>query len=813
MTYRSLGTVSTDIVGIRIQSGQVTTPRQEAAAAGDSPLNVPQRAHSIGEPVPIVFARRRNSKGGILISPGATEARFVNSTVNAVTASYHLVLSEGEFNPIPVKDVFQRSCRTGTHSQTYNRRAGTWAPGNFIVDRAGYTTPVCPYYCGTTGAFPGISTMSFVSGAIPDGFDFWNRQVHVFVRGGMHVLRYEDSLTGPSDSFADLYRWMLGKSSKIPADLIDSDQLEIADTFLRVSGFTCNCWITESQNLAEWGTKWAPYFLLGTSSNNGKKGLRPVLPITSAGAINTGTITPVFTFNEDTILPGSFNVEYISLSERQPFVAQMIWKQPLEDDIGIVRTSEVRIQGTAYDGPYESHDLSEFCTTENHAVKVGAYIVAKRVYTTHTCSFTAKPGSHNISVIPGSIVRVRLIRETTGAEVGAHDYLYQVERISKTLAGDIGYECTHFPVNALDQSVVALSVLNANGSGILMSTNRTGISCDVNSSSDGTEPPDDGTPISWETPDNPFGEPVEFPFGGGEPGGEPGSDPAGSTIPPGGSTGGSSEGGSMGNVIDGGSNSNSGWLIDGGMGGGGGGGLGGDIGYDGSPGGDFGDPEEDDEPPTEGIEKCSEGPSDGFWYVGGKQVSSNTCYVPTADDVGKILTRQGFSGDQVVTKNYGTVQGSPLTAGYGWVRYNGVFVTDDADQPGGPVVTPWVRKGPNERFSMTTVGRPDFQNPALTYVGSGIGKTWQSNAYCMFKSKKPRSYFNGFPCAVYTLDYGAFAGGYSIPARVVMTSDDGKIIGKLTGVWEFSNNKVDVLSQWKGYVDPKVTIATESIVV
>jgi hypothetical protein len=42
--------------------------------------------------VPIVFARRRDNAGGVLISPGATEARFENDTSNNVTAFYLLPL-------------------------------------------------------------------------------------------------------------------------------------------------------------------------------------------------------------------------------------------------------------------------------------------------------------------------------------------------------------------------------------------------------------------------------------------------------------------------------------------------------------------------------------------------------------------------------------------------------------------------------------------------------------------------------------------------------------------------------------------------
>mgnify|MGYP006276919115 CR=1 FL=1 len=472
---------------VAIQAGQVNTPSVQDGAAGGGKLDTQQRAVEFGEPVPIAFARRRNGKGGVLISPGATEARFENDTTNAVTASYHLVLSEGQIDSIPVKDVFQRACRVGSHTQTYGRRAGTWAPGNYIVARAGYDMPECPYYCGSVGLYPGMSTLSFQV-TIPDGFDQWNRQVHLFIRGGMYVTRLVDAVTGPSDNFADLVQWMLSSTGRVPAGLIDTAALSSAATFLEVNGLTCNCWLTESKNYSDLLAQWAPYFLLGESNSNGKKGLRPLLPVNANGTIKTTAITPEYVFAEDTILPDSLEIQYTSLADRQPFVAQVTWRQQLEDDIGMIRTAEVRYSGTATAGPYESHDLSEFCTSEDHAVKVGAYILAKRVYTTHTVRFTARPQAHNTLVTPGDIVRIRLQRQATAASVTTHDYLYQVERISKTLAGELSYECTHFPVDDQSRSLVALDVSQATGSGILLNSNKTGVGCDINSASDNSIP-------------------------------------------------------------------------------------------------------------------------------------------------------------------------------------------------------------------------------------------------------------------------------------------------------------------------------------
>jgi hypothetical protein len=472
---------------LAIQAGQVQNPSQQNGAVGGGSLDTDQRAISIGEPVPIVFARRRDNAGGVLISPGATEARFENDTSNNVTAFYLLPLSEGRMDSIQVRDVFQRACRTGTFTQTYNRRAGTWQPGNFIVDRDGFDKPEASYICGSIGLYPDISTLSYQV-TIPNGFDQWRRQVHLFIRGGMWVTRLADSVLGPSDNFSDLARWMLLNSGRVPAALLDTAAFTSAAQFLEANQFRCNIWIQEAENFGDFIAKLSPYFLLGESNNGGKKGLRPLLPVNNDGTINTGAIDWSYIFTENEILPGTLEIEYSNYADRQPFVAQMIWRQELADDAAIIRTVEVRYINTAEVGPYESHDLSGFCTTETHAVKVGAYILARRVFVSHTVRFAARPQAHNRLLSPGSIIRVKLGRNASGGGASEHDYLYQVERIGKTLAGDVSYECSHFPIDSQGRSIIALNVANATGTGILLTSNSTGVGCDINSGTDNTIP-------------------------------------------------------------------------------------------------------------------------------------------------------------------------------------------------------------------------------------------------------------------------------------------------------------------------------------
>jgi hypothetical protein len=413
-----------------------------------------------------------------LIAPGATEARFENNAANDVTVYYHLVISEGQIDSIPVKDVFQRACRLGSHTQTYDRRAGVWLPGNYIVERTGFDKPEASSYCGSVGSYPRMSTLSFRN-TVPNGFDQWRKQVHLFIRGGMYVTRLIDSVLGPSDNFADLFLWMLQNSGRVPAALIDQPALLDAATFLEANGFTCNVEIKEATNILDFVANWAPYFLLGESSSGGKKGLRPLLPTNANGTIKVTAIEPEYTFNESLIVEDGFSIEYINYADRLPFVAQLTWRQELGTDAAILRTSQVKFENTSADGPYESYDLSEFCTSEDHAVKIGTYIVVRRATVTHNISFVARPQAHNTILSPGSIIRVVFRRDSSSDAPSVHDYYYQVERITKTLTGDVGYECSHFPIDSEKRSIVSLYVANTVGNGVLFTSNQTGVTCDL----------------------------------------------------------------------------------------------------------------------------------------------------------------------------------------------------------------------------------------------------------------------------------------------------------------------------------------------
>ena len=89
------GRGSTIAVG-SIAAAEVQPPNAVGPAQGaQGELCGRQQAAVIGQAVPIVFARRVGDRGGVFITPPATDARYENDASNNLTAKYHLILGDG----------------------------------------------------------------------------------------------------------------------------------------------------------------------------------------------------------------------------------------------------------------------------------------------------------------------------------------------------------------------------------------------------------------------------------------------------------------------------------------------------------------------------------------------------------------------------------------------------------------------------------------------------------------------------------------------------------------------------------------------
>ena len=135
------------------------------------------------------------------------------------------------------------------------------------------------------------------------------------------------------------------------------------------------------------------YFLLAFINVDGKYRFAPLLPIVTTGGffggptLDLGAIAPKFTFNETTILEGSYSKQYIAPYDRDDIIVSIVFRESTAKQVGRAKTVEVFYKGTSLDAPREQFDLTDVCTNVSHAVTFAGYQLSKRRNTTHSISF------------------------------------------------------------------------------------------------------------------------------------------------------------------------------------------------------------------------------------------------------------------------------------------------------------------------------------------------------------------------------------------------------------------------------------------
>ena len=252
---------------------------------------------------------------------------------------------------------------------------------------------------------------------------------------------------------------LLIASGRMPSQLIDVPGLTAAARFCAANGITFDGIIANPSNVREYLNLLAPLHLLRVTDRWGMLGLRPALPVTIAHAIDTSPLTPVMAFDESN--SSDFQITRRPISDRKPFAALVLWRDQPENDVGVTQATEVRYAGTAIDGPYEDLDGAEFMTRELHAVRAGAFRLARRRHITHDASWVVTPTPQIAALRAGDIVRMDRARNPVVGAPGVWSYLYEVEKISGPLLGPWTIEASHHPVDDAGCSILAREVAGA----------------------------------------------------------------------------------------------------------------------------------------------------------------------------------------------------------------------------------------------------------------------------------------------------------------------------------------------------------------
>ena len=250
-------------------------------------------------------------------------------------------------------------------------------------------------------------------------------QLRVWLARGVQVRRlhpdlsaYNDSANttseGPSNLFTDLVFYLLTNytagagsllnMSAAEPNLINVSDLEATSRFLRANKIFCNGAITEKVNIREFISSNAPKFLCNFVLSNGKFSLLPALPTQASGEISTDPIEVKQIFTSGNILEDTFELEFLGAEERRDFRAVVRYRYERQNKLPEERTLAVSLSTSSDVVPVETFDLTQFCTSRQHAFMVGKYFLALRKLVTHSVTFGTTIDGLNLA--PGDFIKV-----------------------------------------------------------------------------------------------------------------------------------------------------------------------------------------------------------------------------------------------------------------------------------------------------------------------------------------------------------------------------------------------------------------------
>ena len=361
---------------------------------------------------------------------------------------------------------------TYTVATVPNANTFTYTAGTSLTTSGDLYLPLTP---GADNSAYADITFLRVEGDIYDppsegSYPTTTKQLFIYYEEGVEVDLYSGGLVssvyprGASNQFVDLAMYLFtiykradGANTSDIASPVYTDNLTSIATFCDLYGFFYNGVLESAVNIIELLSSLAPYFFLSFLSVGGQYRFEPVLPL-DGNVFDETALTPAAIFTEDEILPGSFSKSFYPISDRQDFIAVMLYRESNPSSIGIQRTIQVAYDTTALDAPVEQFDMTDFCTFESHAVKYAKLELVKRKLSTHSISFQTALIVTGLK--PTDIIKIDRQRITSTGDNRSEIEWYQITSISYDPEGSSAIQAEHFPVTTGDVSAITYSILN-----------------------------------------------------------------------------------------------------------------------------------------------------------------------------------------------------------------------------------------------------------------------------------------------------------------------------------------------------------------
>lgn len=182
-----------------------------------------------------------------------------------------------------------------------------------------------------------------------------------------------------------------GTGQVLSSAQIDQASFTAASTFTYNRRYFFDGAVSDKINIRSWGAQTAANYLLDLVIRNGKFALEPVASFDAPE-----TITQLFTSGN--ILENSFSLSFSDDQDRIPPKVSVIWREERETSgtvskglFPVSREVTVRENSTPEDAPLEKIDLSDYCTSQRHAIDRAKWECLTRRLVTHSVTFKTTP--------------------------------------------------------------------------------------------------------------------------------------------------------------------------------------------------------------------------------------------------------------------------------------------------------------------------------------------------------------------------------------------------------------------------------------
>ena len=245
-----------------------------------------------------------------------------------------------------------------------------------------------------------------------------------YFRKGIQVEKLVSSSDefGPTNLFPEIATFLLTNKAYGAGQIINDAQVNKtrmtrAARFCEANGFYWDGIVDEKQNLREFIFTNAGYCLLDFTIIGGKFSLVPSVPHNADYTINnaaTPEIDALFTDSNTKDL----KVTFLSPEEREPFVAELMWRDEEQNGTAETRTIQVWYDETGTDQNFanrtdtpdirdqvEVFDMSGFATTPEQCLKFAFAALKTRVHVDHSVQFDTTPEAA-MGLAPGGYFRL-----------------------------------------------------------------------------------------------------------------------------------------------------------------------------------------------------------------------------------------------------------------------------------------------------------------------------------------------------------------------------------------------------------------------